>query len=134
MSTYPLILFPTFPREAYFACSFTPLWNLLFFPMEFTLSSSCFGFNLPLPRQGAGLPHIDIFHLTVWTDGSVPLPYSKDRSGVIANCSLCGTKATSLFFYSSLTLVTLSSSPSFLLLKYLWQAQPSFSFCTIKRQ
>ena len=29
----------------------------------------------------------------LWTDGSVPFPFGKDGSGVLANCSLCGTGA-----------------------------------------
>ena len=33
----------------------------------------------------------------LWTDGSVPFPFGKGGSGVLANCSLCGTEAT-LFF------------------------------------
>ena len=35
--------------------------------------------------------------LVLWTDGSVPFPFGKDDSGILANCSLCGTEAT-LFF------------------------------------
>ena len=33
----------------------------------------------------------------LWTDGSVPIPFGKDGSGVVANCSLCGTEATLSF-------------------------------------
>ena len=32
-----------------------------------------------------------------WTDGSVPFPFGKGGSGVLANCSLCGTEATLSF-------------------------------------
>ena len=32
--------------------------------------------------------------LVLWTDGSVPFPFSKGGSDVLANCSLCGTEAT----------------------------------------
>ena len=35
--------------------------------------------------------------LVFWTDGSVPFPFGKGRSGVLANCSLCGTEATLSF-------------------------------------
>ena len=35
--------------------------------------------------------------LVPWTDGSVPFPFGKDGSGVLANCSLCGTEATLSF-------------------------------------
>ena len=33
----------------------------------------------------------------LWTDGSVLFPFGKDGSGVLANCSLCGTEATFFF-------------------------------------
>ena len=33
----------------------------------------------------------------LWTDGSVPFPVGKGGSGVLANCSLCGTEATLSF-------------------------------------
>ena len=33
----------------------------------------------------------------LWTDGSVPFLFGKDGSGVLANCSLCGTEATLSF-------------------------------------
>ena len=35
--------------------------------------------------------------LVLWTDGFVPFPFGKGGSGVLANCSLCGTEATPLF-------------------------------------
>ena len=35
--------------------------------------------------------------LVLWTDGFVPFAFGKGGSGVLANCSLCGTEAT-LFF------------------------------------
>ena len=33
----------------------------------------------------------------LWTDGSVPFPFDKGSSSVLANCSLCGTEATLSF-------------------------------------
>ena len=36
--------------------------------------------------------------LVIWTDGSVPFPFDKGGSGVLANCSLCGTEVTLFFF------------------------------------
>ena len=33
----------------------------------------------------------------LWTDGSVSFPFGKGGSGVLANCSLCGTEATPFF-------------------------------------
>ena len=35
--------------------------------------------------------------LVLWTDGSVPFPFGQGGSGVLANCSLCGTEATLSF-------------------------------------
>ena len=103
---------------------------------------------IPLPsRQGAALAHLDSLpphDLVLWIDGTVPFPFGKGSSGILANCSLCGTEAilfisagpvclsapfctpfavflgspnkavTSLLFSFYLTLV-LSSPPSFLL-------------------
>ena len=37
------------------------------------------------------------YDLVLWTDGSVSFPFDKDGSGVLANCSLCGTEATIFF-------------------------------------
>ena len=53
-----------------------------------------------LSRQGAALAHLDSippYDLILWTDGSVPFLFDNGGSGVLANCSLCGTEAT-LFF------------------------------------
>ena len=66
--------------------------------MESTLSTLCTLSDLPLSRQGAALAHLDTLpahDLVLWTDGSVP--FGKDGSGVLANCSLCGTEATLSF-------------------------------------
>ena len=40
---------------------------------------------------------LTLSHLVLWTDGSVPFPFGKRGSGVLANCSLCGTEATLSF-------------------------------------
>ena len=53
-----------------------------------------------LSRQSATLPHLDALpphDLVLWTDGSVPFPFGKGGSGVLANCLLCGTEATLSF-------------------------------------
>ena len=50
--------------------------------------------------QDAALVHLDSLpshDLVIWTDGSVPLPFDKGGIGVVAKCSLCGTKATISF-------------------------------------
>ena len=55
---------------------------------------------IPLSRQGAALAHLDslpLHDLVLWTDGSVPFPFGKGGSGVLANCSLCGTQTTLSF-------------------------------------
>ena len=73
-----------------------------FFTVESTISSSCSRSDLPLSRQGAALTYLDSLppdDLVFSTDGSVPFPFGKDSSGVLANCSLslCGTEVTLSF-------------------------------------
>ena len=90
----------TCSREALLACPPCPPWNLTSFTVESILSSTCSHFGLALFCQGAALAHLDSLpphDLVLWTDGSVPFPLGKDRSGVLANCSLCGTEATHSF-------------------------------------
>ena len=46
------------------------------------------------------LAHLDSLpphNLVLWTDGSVLFPFGKGLSGILANCSLCGTEATLSF-------------------------------------
>ena len=46
------------------------------------------------------LTHLDSLpphDLVLWTDGSVSFPFGKGGSGVLANCSLCGTETTLSF-------------------------------------
>ena len=79
--------------------SFSPL-NLPSFTLDSTLTSPCFRSDPPLTRQGAALAHLDFFipyDLVLWTDGSAPFLFAKDGSGVLANCSFCGTVATLSF-------------------------------------
>ena len=68
--------------------------------MESTLSSPCSRSNPPLSRQNAALAHFDSLlphDRVLWTNGSVVFPFGKSGSGVLANCSLCGTEATISF-------------------------------------
>ena len=68
--------------------------------MESTLSTPCSRSDPPLTRQGAALAHLDSLpshDLVLWTDGSVPFPFGKGSSSVLANCSLCGVEATLSF-------------------------------------
>ena len=99
-STHPLMLPSTCSREAHLACPPCPPWNLPSFTVESTLSSPCSRSDPPHSRQGAALAHLDSLpplDLVLWTDGSVPLPIGKGGSGVLVNCSLCGTEATLSF-------------------------------------
>ena len=99
-STHPLMFPCTYPREAFLAYPPLPPWNLPSFTVAFTLSSPCSCSDPPLSRQCAALTHLDSlcpYDLVLWTDGSVPFPLGKGGSGVLANCSLCGTEATLSF-------------------------------------
>ena len=99
-STHPLMLPSTCSREALLACPPFPPRNLPSFTVESTLSSPCSCSDPPLTRQGATLAHLDSLprhDLVLWTDGSVPFPFGKGGSSVLANCSLCGTEATLSF-------------------------------------
>ena len=99
-STHPLMLFSTCSREALLALAPCPPWNLPSFTVESTLSSPCSRSDPPLSRQGAVLAHLDplpLRDLVLWTDGSAPFPFDKGGSGVLVNCSLCGTEATLSF-------------------------------------
>ena len=90
----------TCSREALLACPPFPLWNLPSFIVESTLSTPCSRSDLPFSLQGAALAHLDSLphhDLVLWTDGSVPFPFGKGGSGVLVNCSLCGTEATLSF-------------------------------------
>ena len=67
---------------------------------ESTLPRSCSCSDPPLSRQGAALAHLDSLpphDLVLWTGSSVLCPFGKGGSGVLANCSLCGTEATLSF-------------------------------------
>ena len=90
----------TCSREALLACLSCPPWNLPSFTVESTLSSSCSRSDPPHSRQGAALAHLDSLpphDLVLWTDGSDSFTFGKGGSGVLANCSFCGTKATLSF-------------------------------------
>ena len=91
--THPLMLLSTSPREVLFAC--LPLLLEICLP---SLRSPLFPpSDPPFSRQGAALAHLEFLpshNLVLWTDGSVPFYFGKGDSGVLANCSLCGTEAT----------------------------------------
>ena len=99
-STHPLMLPSTSSREALLACPPCPPWNLPSFTVESTLSTPCSRSDPPLTRQGTTLAHLDSLpphDLVLWTDGPVPFRFGKGSSGVLANCSFCGTKTTLSF-------------------------------------
>ena len=99
-STHPLMLPSTCSREALVACPPCLPWHLPSFTVESTLSTPCSRSDPPHSRQGAALAHLDslpLHDLVLWTDGSVPFPFGKGGSGVLANCSLCGTEAALSF-------------------------------------
>ena len=120
MSTHPLVLPSTSPREALLACPPSPLWNLPSFTVESTLSSP---YSRSLSRQGASLAHLDSlppYDLVLWTDGSVP--FGKGDSGVLANCSLCGTEAT-FSFSAGLVCSRFSAEACIILQAFDWSRQ-----------
>ena len=93
--------------------------------MESTLSSSCSRSDPPITRQGAALAHLDSlppYDLVLWTDGSVPFPIGKGGSGVLANCSLCGTEAT-LSFLAGPVCSSFSAEACAILHAFCWSRQ-----------
>ena len=99
-STHSPMLPSLSPKEALLACPACPPQNLPSFTVESTLFSPCFHSDLPLSYEGAALAHLDSlpFHdLVLWTDGSFAFPFGKGGSGVLDNCSLCGTETTLSF-------------------------------------
>ena len=81
----------TFPRKALLVCPPYSPWNLASFNVDSTFPL------IPLSVAEVRLSLTPPYHLALWTDGSVPFPFGKGGSGVLANCSLCGTEATLSF-------------------------------------
>ena len=108
------------------------LASLLFFLGIFLCSSWSPPFPLhalalipPLSRQGAALAYLDSLpphDLVLWTDDSVPFPFGKDGSGVLANCSLCVTEAT-LSFSAGLVCSSFSAEACAILHALCWSRQ-----------
>ena len=99
-STHPLMLPSTSSREALLACPPFPPWNLPFFTVESTISSSCSRSDLPLFRQGRLSLTRTLSPLMIWCSGLTALFFfffGKGGYGVLANCSLCGTTTTLSF-------------------------------------
>ena len=115
----------TFSRGALLACPPFPPWNLPSFTVESTLSTPCSRSDPPLSRQGVALAHLDSLpphNLVLWTDGSVPFRFGKGGSGVLANCSLCGTEAT-LSFSAGPVCSSLSAEACAILHALCWSRQ-----------
>ena len=90
----------TCSKKVLLACPPCPPWNLPSFTVESTLPTPCFCFDPNFSCQGASIAHLDSLpphDLVLWTDGSVLFPFGKGGSGVLANCSHCGTEATLSF-------------------------------------
>ena len=71
-----------------------------FFSVKSILSCPCSRSDPFLFHQDAALAHFNStppHDLMLWTDGFVPFPFGKGGSGVLANCSLCGTEDTFSF-------------------------------------
>ena len=91
------MLSSTSPRGAHLACPSRPPWNLPslhrgVYPFLFMLPLSLAKMRL-LSTSTLSPPH----DLILWTDGSVPFHFDKGGSGILVNCSLCGTEATLSF-------------------------------------
>ena len=146
-STRPLML-PSTSREALSPClpSLSSLESaflhcgvhrfLFMLPPRFpslTVSSSCSRSDHPLSRRGAALAHLDSLpphDLVLWTDGSFPI--GKGGSGVLANCSVCGTEATLSFSAGSVCYSFSADAHAILqaLLASAAQISLSFLFCS----
>ena len=60
--------------------------------------------------------------LVLWTDGSIPFPFGKCGSGVLAICFLCGTEAT-LFFSAGPVCCSFSAETCAILHALCWSRQ-----------
>ena len=61
-------------------------------------------------------------NLVLWTDGYVPFPLDKGSSGILANCSLCGTEAT-LSFSAGPVCLSFSAEAYAILHAFCWSQQ-----------
>ena len=89
-----------FLLEVLFACSSSPPWNLPSFTMDLTRSPPCSCSNPPFSYQGVALAHLDSLpphDLVIQTDRFVHFLFGRGSSGVLDNCSLCGTEANLSF-------------------------------------
>ena len=99
-STHPLTLPSTSPREvegspreAFLACPAFPPWNPP--PPSFTVEITIFFLSLALISLVLAKVWLSLtsalsppYNLVLWTNGSVPFPFGKGGSDVLAGCSL----------------------------------------------
>ena len=91
--------------------------------MVSALFSSCSRFDPLFYLQGATIAHLESLpphDLVLLTDGSVP--FVKGGSGVLANCSLCGTDAT-LSFSAGPVCSSFSAEAGAILHAFCWSRQ-----------
>ena len=77
----------------------------------------------PFPLRA--LAHLDCLpphDLVLWTDGSVPFPFGKGGSVVLANCSLCGIEAI-LSFSAGPVCSSFSAEACTILHAFCWSRQ-----------
>ena len=121
-----LLLGRLFLLDLSFLCGmcFSSLWSPPFpfhSPALILFSLSC---------QGAALAHLDSlppYDLVLWTDGSVPFPFGKGGSGILANCSLCGTEA--IFSFSAGPVCSSFSAKVCAILHALWRSRQHQQVC-----
>ena len=90
--------------------------------MESTFSCPYSRSDSLFSRQGAALAHLDslpFYDVVLGTDDFVPFLFSKGGSGVLANCSLCGTETT-LFFSGSSVCSSFSAEACAILQALCW--------------
>ena len=95
------------------------------FSVESTFSSRYSRSDPLFSCQDDALVHLDSLpphYLVIWTDGSVPFPFGKGGSGVLANCSLCRTEAT-LFFSAGPVCSSVSTEACAILHALCWSRQ-----------
>ena len=93
--------------------------------MELTLSSPCSRSYPPLSYHGAALAYLQSLpphNLMIWINDSIPFPFGKKVSGVLANCSLCAAEAI-LSFSAGPAYSSFSAEVCAILHALLWSRQ-----------
>ena len=105
-------------------------WSPPFPPHALALISRCL-VKVRLSLILTFFPH----DLVLWTDGSVPFPFGKGGSGVLANCSLNGTEATLISFSAGPVCSSFSAEACAILHALCWslEHQQLFHFSSLLR-